>query len=68
MAREVSGREVLEIEKFLVGTARTSSSNSWVTDSAAGKIFLNLIFFMKLQLHMLLVSKLSIMLLVLIEI
>eukprot|EP01080_Neovahlkampfia_damariscottae_P003797 gene3797-6958_t len=35
MAREVSGREVLEIEKYLVGTARTSSSNSWVTDSAA---------------------------------
>jgi alkaline phosphatase len=36
MAREVSGKEVLEIEKFLVGTARTSSANSWVTDSAAG--------------------------------
>jgi hypothetical protein len=67
MAREVSGKEVLEIEKFLVGTARTSSANSWVTDSAAGILFTK---FQnsKLQLLMHLVSKQSTMLLDLTEI
>ena len=35
MAREVSGKINFEMDNYLVGTARTSSINSWVTDSAA---------------------------------
>jgi alkaline phosphatase len=36
LARVVSQTPKLIIEQYLVGTARTFSSNSWVTDSAAG--------------------------------
>eukprot|EP01080_Neovahlkampfia_damariscottae_P003785 gene3785-6946_t len=35
MAREVSGKVNFALDNSLVGTARTSSINSWVTDSAA---------------------------------
>jgi hypothetical protein len=66
MAREVSGKEVLEIEKFLVGTARTSSANSWVTDSAAGIIQFIQVYQLQLLMH--LVLKQSTMLLDLTEI
>lgn len=36
LARVYGNKDALSIDKYLVGTARTYSSNSWVTDSAAG--------------------------------
>jgi alkaline phosphatase len=46
LVRVCSGKDALFIDSFLTGTAKTYSSNSWVTDSAAGatavKLFNNL--------------------------
>jgi hypothetical protein len=36
MAREISGKLSLESDKFFVGSTRTDSADSLVTDSAAG--------------------------------
>jgi hypothetical protein len=37
MAREISGKVSLESDLFFVGSTRTDSADSMVTDSAAGK-------------------------------